>query len=753
MNSNQLRKEFLEFFKSKDHKVVASDSLIPANDPSLLFTGAGMNQFKDYFLGLKKEMKRAATSQKCFRTGDVDQVGQTASHLTFFEMLGNFSFGDYFKKEAIAWGWEFMTQRMKIPAEKLWVSVYEKDDEAAGIWANEIKLPRERIVRFGPKDNFWPSNAPADGPNGPCGPCSEIYFDYGRSVPGKSCTEKQCSPACKCGRFVEVWNLVFTQFDRQPDGSLKPLPAPNIDTGMGLERLAAVMQDKMSVFETDLFAPLVEEVERTVCAEPVEAQLTVRQAHRERIRAIADHVRGLTFLICDGVIPSNEGRGYVLRMLLRKAVRAGQNCSAVFSKPTLYKLVALVTKIMGDAYPELAHRRESIAAVIKSEEERFLQMLEEKLPLLEAEIQTKKGSSLDARTAARYYDTHGLAYEEIAEVGKRHSVKLPSKQEFEKALAELQSQSKSGSKFGDIFAKDKLMELLAGKPPTEFLGYGRDLTAQAKVLALVQENRSVQEAKAPAPVEVILDRTPFYGEAGGQMGDTGLLVGPEGKVKVADTQWAGSILVHRGELTEGKIRVGDRLDAGVDAGRRLQTAQNHTATHLLHSALRKVLGEHVMQAGSLVAPDHLRLDFSHGKALTPQQRESVESLANEWVFAALPVSTAQMSIDEAKKSGAMALFGEKYAEKVRVVSIGDVSKELCGGIHLASSSEIGVFRLVEEGSIASGVRRVEALTNKTALGSLETEVVRLKENRERLSKRNKELQEQKSSLELKGAAK
>jgi len=728
MKSSDLRKEFLEYFRSKGHTVVPSDSLIPANDPSLLFTGAGMNQFKEYFLGLKRDMKRAASCQKCFRTGDVEQVGQTASHLTFFEMLGNFSFGDYFKKEACAWAWEFMTGRLKIPKEKLWATVYEQDDEAAEIWKKEIGLPPERIVRMGARDNFWPSNAPADGPNGPCGPCSELHYDYGCCTIGKKCPDpEKCQPGCKCGRFVEVWNLVFTQYDRQPDGSLKPLPAPNIDTGMGLERLTAVMQNKRSVFETDLFQPIVAEIGNY---------------------AIADHARALTFLIADGVVPSNEGRGYVLRMLLRKAIRAGRPVG--ITKPFLYRLPPVVAQVMGGAYPELVHRRESIAQVIKAEEERFFQMLEEKVPLVEAEIQAKRGSALDAQTAARFYDTHGLAYDEIAEVCGKHSVKLPSKQEFEKALGDLQQKSKQGGGFsGAIFAKDALQETVSGIPPTGFTGY-EGLTAQAKVLGLVRENRLVDEAKAPAKIAVILDKSPFYGEAGGQVGDAGVLQAPEGKLKVADTQWVGSVLVHQAELTEGRVRVNDPVRAEVDASRRQRVARNHTATHLLHAALRKVLGAHVTQAGSLVAPDHLRLDFSHGQALSGSQRDSVESLVNEWVERNLPVRVDKMAIDEAKKGGAMALFGEKYGSEVRVVSIGDVSKELCGGTHLKGSGDVNMVKIVEEGSIASGVRRVEALSAEAALDSMKAEVVRLQQDRERLTARNRQLEEEKKKL--KGAA-
>jgi len=754
MKSTELRKQFLDFFTSKGHAVVPSDSLIPANDPSLLFTGAGMNQFKDYFLGIRREMKRAASCQKCFRTGDVEQVGQTASHLTFFEMLGNFSFGDYFKKEACLWAWEFMTVRLKIPKEKLWATVYEQDEEAAELWKKQVGLPPERIVRMGAKDNFWPSNAPTEGPNGPCGPCSELHYDYGCCTIGKKCPDlEKCRPGCPCGRFVEVWNLVFTQYDRQPDGSLKPLPAPNIDTGMGLERLAAVMQDKMSVFETDLFAPIAEAIERVLQKEVSEP---MRMNQKTSIYAIADHVRALVFIIGDGVVPSNDGRGYVLRMLLRKALRAGLELG--MRQPFLGRcLVSVVTNLMREPYPELTSREKSIGQMIYAEEERFFQMLEEKLPLLKGRIKELKqekaqNALFSAQEAANFYDTHGLSLEEISEVCQELQVTPPSKEEFEKALTVLQAQSKKSSAFGAIFSKDALAELLAGNPPTEFIGYGQELTAQAKVLCLIREGRSQQEVKEPGPVEVILDRSPFYGEAGGQVGDAGVLLAPGGELKVADTQWVGAVLAHQAELVEGSIRVNDPVQAKVDASRRGLVARNHTATHLLHSALRRVLGPHVMQAGSLVAPDHLRLDFSHGQGLSRNQRDSVESLVNEWVEQNYPVRVDKMEIAEAKKSGAMALFGEKYGSQVRVVSIGDVSKELCGGTHLKETGDVGLLMIVEEGSIASGVRRIEALSAQTALDSLRAEVVRLQRDRERLMKQNKQLEEEKNSLKIKGAA-
>ncbi len=758
MKSAELRKEFLEFFASKGHTVVPSDSLIPANDPSLLFTGAGMNQFKEHFLGLKREMKRAASCQKCFRTGDVEQVGRTASHLTFFEMLGNFSFGDYFKKEACLWAWEFMTRRLKIPKEKLWATVYEQDEEAAELWKKEIGLPPERIVRMGAKDNFWPSNAPTDGPNGPCGPCSELHYDTGCCTIGKVCPDpEKCRPGCPCGRFVEVWNLVFTQYDRQPDGRLAPLPAPNIDTGMGLERLTAVMQDKRSVFETDLFAEIIKVISNEVRDLTFKSEISRPFGARDdsRIYAIADHVRALTFLIADGVVPSNEGRGYVLRMLLRKAVRAGRG--AGLTQPFLYRLSPVVAQVMKGDYPELAQRRESISQVIKMEEERFLQTLEEKLPLLEAELQhlvpgtgTVPGTVVfPAAEAARFYDTHGLSYEEIVEVCRQESVAVPSKEDFEKALADLQAVSRSKSGFGAIFSKG--LVLPNSVSPTDFIGYS-ELVGRTKVLAVLQEGRLVDQAKAPAKVGIVLDRSPFYAEAGGQVGDAGLLEGPVGKIRVLDTQSVGGILIHQGELQEGQIRKGDPITGTVDAARRWQVTQNHTATHLLHSALRRVLGEHVMQAGSLVAPDHLRLDFSHGKGLSRNQLDSVESLVNEWVERNYPVRVDKMAIDEAKKSGAMALFGEKYGSQVRVVSIGDVSKELCGGTHLKETGDVGLLTIVEEGSIASGVRRIEALSAQTALDSLKAEVVRLQQDRERLMKQNGQLEEEKNSLKIKGAA-
>ncbi len=760
MKSDELRRRFLDFFQSKGHTIVPGDSLVPSNDPTLLFTGAGMNQFKDYFLGVRTNLKRAASCQTCFRTGDVEQVGKTASHLTFFEMLGNFSFGDYFKSGAIAFAWEFLTSDLKISPDRLLASVYESDEEAVSIWETKIGLPPERIVRFGAQENFWPSNAPAQGPNGPCGPCSEIYFDYERCLVGKVCPDPDhCVPGCPCGRFVEIWNLVFTQFDRKEDGSLVPLPKKNIDTGMGLERLAGVMQNKMSVFETDGFEPILEASVQLLRQE-VPDRLELNQ--RAAVYAMADHLRALTFLIGEGVVPSNEGRGYVLRMLLRKAERAGIRLG--LKGPFLYRLVPAVTKVMEKPYPTLLQRRESIAKVILTEEERFLKTIEEKRPLLEEEIVAHQG--LTAEAAARFYDTHGLSYEEIALVCQKKKVPPPSQEAVTQALGMLQAKSKVDSSFtGQIFAKDSLQELVTRvtQVTTDFVGYDR-LSASAKVLGLIQENHLVTSVRAPASLGVILDRSPFYGESGGQVGDQGTLVGPEGKLQVTDTQWVGNVLVHRSDLKEGTIRLEDQVTATVDPQWRRGVAQNHTATHLIHAALRTVLGPQVVQAGSLVAPDRLRFDFSYGTALKASQRESVESLVNDWIEANWNVSTEEIPLEEARRQGAIALFGQKYGSQVRVVSIGEVSKELCGGTHLSATSQVGLLTLVEEGSVAAGVRRVEALTGQGAFRRLKEQASRLEEVAQRLkaspdqvveavdrvSARTKEMEDRLQNLKIQG---
>lgn len=703
MTGHEVREKFLSYFTRQGHTVVPSASLIPEDDPTLLFTGAGMNQFKEYFLGRKKDLTRAASCQKCFRTPDLEFVGKTASHLTFFEMLGNFSFGDYFKREAIQWSWEFLTRELSVPAEQLWITVYEQDDEAYKIWRKDINVSADKIVKLGAKDNFWPSNAPAEGPNGPCGPCSEIHYDYGCCTIGQVCPDPDhCQPGCPCGRFVEVWNLVFTQYDRQSDSSLKPLPAKNIDTGMGLERLTAVVNGVRTNFETDLLAPIVQ-------AALVETG--VKQVSPE-IRAIADHVRALTLLVADGVVPSNDGRGYVARMLLRKAARHGRGLGV--KQPFLYRLVPTVVNTMAAGYSDLTSQRERVAKVLKIEEERYLQTLEEKQPILEAEL--RKG--LTADRAAWLYDTHGLPYEEIVAAAQGTRTPAPSREQFDRALATLQAKSKAASGFdGAIFA-ETLSGTLAGLGvSTAFVGYA-GLEAKAKITALLVDGRPVDQVRAPASVMVLLDQTPFYGESGGQLGDTGLLEAAGGKLIVEDTKRIDQMIVHIARVTAGTVKVPERVRAVVDPARRQQVTRNHTATHLLHAALREVLGAHVHQAGSLVAPDRLRFDFTHTEAVQAARLRDIEARVNGWVRDNHGVATQEMAVAEAKASGALAFFGEKYGDRVRVVTINQFSKEFCGGTHLAATGQVGLLTIVGEGSVASGVRRLEALTGETALTHL-----------------------------------
>ncbi len=711
MTGHEIRQRFLDYFQRQGHTVVPSASLIPEDDPTLLFTGAGMNQFKEYFLGRKKDLKRAASCQKCFRTPDLELVGKTASHLTFFEMLGNFSFGDYFKPEAIQWAWEFLTRELKLPSDRLWITVYEQDDEALAIWRDRIKIPAVRMVKLGAKDNFWPSNAPTEGPNGPCGPCSEIHYDYGCCTVGQVCPDPDhCQPGCPCGRFVEVWNLVFTQYDRQSDGSLKPLPAKNIDTGMGLERLTAVVNGVRTNFDTDLLKPIVEASRKEMTAQfPSAAKYPLPE-----IYAVADHVRALTFLIGDGVVPSNDGRGYVVRMLLRKAARHGRGFG--LKEPFLYRLVPVAANAMAAGYPELAEQRERIAKVIKQEEERFHQSLSEKLPILEEEL--RKGR-LSAERAAWFYDTHGIPFEEIVGATKMYAhVEVPSREQFDRALTTLQAKSKATSGFDEAIFAETLSGTIAGLGvSTTFIGYGT-LEARAKVVALLVDGRPVDQVRAPASVMVLLDQTPFYGESGGQLGDTGRLEAAGGKLVVEDTKRVDQTIVHVARVTEGTVKVPDAVRAVVDLARRQQVARNHTATHLLHAALREVLGAHVHQAGSLVAPDRLRFDFTHTEAVQAARLRDIEARVNAWVRDNHGVATQEMAAAEAKASGALAFFGDKYGDRVRVVTINQFSKEFCGGTHLAATGQVGLLTIVGEGSVASGVRRVEALTGEAALAHL-----------------------------------
>lgn len=698
MKTDDIRRSYLEFFKAKGHQIVASDSLVPKDDPTLLFTGAGMNQFKEKFLGRNVTYKRATSSQKCLRTGDLYNVGRTSGHHTFFEMLGNFSFGDYFKKEAIAWAWEFFTVVLKIPKDALWVSVYKDDDEAYDIWKDSIKIAPAKIVKLGEKDNFWPSEAPSKGPNGPCGPCSEIFYDYGANI---GCGKKDCTPACDCGRFVEVWNLVFTQFDRQPDGSLKALPNKNIDTGMGLERIASVMQGVKTNFEIDIFKPITGEIRKHAGKEQKEG------TGNQKVNAIADHIRAVTFCIADGVMPSNEERGYVVRKLIRRAMLHCQDIGV--KTPFLYKLVATVADVMSDAYPELKVRRDDIAQVVKKEEEAFLYVISNQLPRVEEAFEGMKGSG-DAQKLAQaafdFYDTYGMPYEMLEEIAKKHGLDI-DRVIFEKLLDKQREMSRSKTKLrGEIFTETFTKKVEALGLKTEFLGY-EETASEAKIVKVLDGG------------EVILDRTPFYGESGGQVGDWGKIETPSGTMEVEDAKKIGQAIVHIGKMLKGVIRPGETAKVKIDETVRRKVMANHTATHLLQAALRKALGEHVHQTGSLVDSGHLRFDFAHMKKMDEREIARVEELVNGNIKMAIPVKKDIKDIEEARREGATALFGEKYDKTVRVITIGDVSKELCGGTHVDNTKDIGMFKITSESSIASGVRRIEALTGEEASKYLE----------------------------------
>jgi alanyl-tRNA synthetase len=684
MTTDKLRTLYLDFFKSKQHRIFPSDSLVPADDPSLVLTGAGVYQFKPYFLGLKKDLKRAASCQKCLRTADLDRVGKTAYHHTFFEMLGNFSFGDYFKEEAIAWGWEFVTQALGLPKSRLWVSVYEEDEEAFNIWKTKIGVPEERIVRMDAVDNFWPSNAKVDGPNGPCGPCSEIYVG---EVPGKG---------------VEIWNLVFTQFDRQSDGTLLNLPQKNIDTGMGLERTAAVLQGVESNFDSDNFTRIRLEL-RGLLKKGGAFQV----AHEN---AVMDHVRAVVFSIGDGALPSNEGRGYVIRKLIRLASDHFQKAGAA-KEGTLSKLVGPVIDVMKPAYPELVSRQNNISSMIENEQRGYLEVLGAQIPRLEKELSGLSSrlasSTLKEETAAlafKYYDTYGLPLDNIVDCLNRARLAFDQSL-FDRYLEEQKNRSRQTSKIaGEIFSKTDVYELVEGLPPTEFLGY-QTTEASARLLRVI-------EKETPA---LIFDKTPFYAESGGQVGDTGWIEADDFQATVLDAQWMEKCVAHKVQIERGRPQAGKAYSLKVDDIRRADIMKNHTATHLLHSALRRVLGDHVKQSGSLVAPDRLRFDFTHFKAVEPELLEKVEDLVNAEIKKNVSLDKKVLSKDQALEEGAIAFFGEKYGDQVRVVSIGDFSKELCGGTHLHSTGQIGFFKIISESSIQAGVRRIEAVTGQRAL--------------------------------------
>jgi len=694
---------------------VESDSLVPKDDPTVLFTPAGMNQFKKEFMGFDAGFKRAATAQRCLRTDDLDKVGKTSAHHTFFEMLGNFSFGDYFKPEAIAWAWEFLTKELKIDQEKLWVSVYQDDDEAYNIWKDKIGIPEKKIVKLGDKDNFWPAEAKTKGPNGPCGPCSEIFYDFGPDV---GCGEKICDPSCSCGRFVEIWNLVFTQFNRKSDASLEPLPNKNIDTGMGLERLAAVMQGKQNNFETELFQPIIKEIIRGQSPAG-----TVPE--KKLLYAISDHLRAVVFSIYDGISPSNEGRGYIVRKIIRKSVLHLKSLG--INKPFLNKLVGQLAQIMHTPYPDLKDKQEDIAQVILNEEVNFINTLKLSSSLVDSEIEKvkkelendpkKEGfivagastSSVLGIAAFRLYDTNGIPLEITRdELTKRH-IKVGDNFEaaYQDELDKQKTLSKSSSKMkGDVFdAKGLGLKL----DETKFLGY-KESSSEARILAILKDGKDIDQASAGESLEVVLDQTPFYAESGGQVGDTGELINAKFVFEVSDTQKVGNVFLHIGKIKTGIFKKGDKVIAEINKERRLNIARNHTATHILQAALREVLGNHVQQQGSLVAEDRFRFDFTHFKGLSKEEIARVEEVANGCITGNQAVNCREMSFKEAKKAGALAFFEEKYGENVRVVAIGGISKELCGGTHLDNVSRIGLIKITSESSVASGIRRIEGVT-------------------------------------------
>ena len=701
----EIRQAFLDFFHSKGHQVVASSSLVPHNDPTLLFTNAGMNQFKDVFLGLdKRNYSRATTAQRCVRAGgkhnDLENVGYTARHHTFFEMLGNFSFGDYFKQDAIKYAWELLTGEnwFALPKEKLWVTVYETDDEAFDIWANEVGVPRERIIRIGDNkgapfasDNFWQM-----GDTGPCGPCTEIFFDHGDHIWGGP----PGSPEEDGDRYIEIWNIVFMQFNRQADGTMEPLPKPSVDTGMGLERIAAVLQHVNSNYDIDLFRDLIASVAKVTGA----TDLT-----NKSLRVIADHIRSCAFLVADGVIPSNENRGYVLRRIIRRAIRHGNMLGA---KDTFFwKLVAPLIDVMGSAGDELKQQQAQVEQVLKTEEEQFARTLERGLALLDEELSKLKGDTLDGETAFRLYDTYGFPVDLTADVCRERNIKV-DEAGFEAAMEEQRRRARESSGFGADYNA-----MIRVEGASEFKGYDHvELTG--KVTALFVDGKAVDQISLGEQAVVILNETPFYAESGGQVGDRGELQGNGFTFTVEDTQKYGQAIGHIGKLTRGVLKVGEGVNAQVDEARRARIRLNHSATHLMHAALRQVLGTHVAQKGSLVNDKGLRFDFSHFEAMKPEEIRAVEDLVNAQIRRNLPIETQVMDLEAAKAKGAMALFGEKYDDRVRVLSMGDFSTELCGGIHADRTGDIGLFRIVSESGTAAGVRRIEAVTGEGALAQV-----------------------------------
>ena len=700
MKSADIRQGFLDYFAEQGHEIVASSPLVPGNDPSLLFTNAGMVQFKDVFLGLEdRAVRRAPRSQRCVRAGgkhnDLDNVGYTARHHTFFEMLGNFSFGDYFKREAIEFAWGLLTQRFGLPASKLWVTVYETDDEAAEIWQKHIGVDPARITRCGDKDNFWMM-----GDTGPCGPCTEIFFDHGPGIPGGP----PGSPDADGDRFIEIWNLVFMQFERSAKGELKRIPKPSVDTGMGLERVAAVLQGVHDNYDIDLFKNLINAIRNLAPADVGESA---------SLRVIADHIRACSFLVMDGVVPSNEGRGYVLRRIMRRALRHGTKLG--FRDPFFHKLVAPLDREMGQAFPQLHERAGRIAEVLKQEEERFAETLDQGLKIFETAVAGLSGKVIPGEIAFKLNDTYGFPVDLTADIARERGLSIDMTA-YEAAMNAQREQSRAASHFANVDTSHAIAgeSLSAIGNSQSFSGYEREHD-RARVAALFHEGQPVSVIEAGTQAVVVLERTPFYAESGGQVGDRGRLSAEGLQFNVSDTRKQGGLHLHVGQLNQGRLQVGDQVSAEVDEARRAATRRNHSATHLLHAALRNTLGEHVEQKGSLVEPDRLRFDFAHTQAVTPEQLLEIERLVNAEIRANHAVETRLMNYRQALDAGAMALFGEKYGDEVRVLSMGEFSVELCGGTHVSRAGDIGLFRIMAESGIAAGVRRIEAVSGAGAL--------------------------------------
>ncbi|KJF93448.1 alanyl-tRNA synthetase [Photobacterium angustum] len=707
MSTDEIRRAYLAFFESKGHQIVESSSLVPANDPTLLFTNAGMNQFKDTFLGLeKRSYTRATTAQRCVRAGgkhnDLENVGFTARHHTFFEMLGNFSFGDYFKHDAIAYAWEFLTSVLKLPADRLVVTVYETDDEAFEIWNKEVGIPADRIVRIGDKkggkpfesDNFWQM-----GDTGPCGPCTEIFYDHGDHIWGG----RPGTPEEDGDRFIEIWNNVFMQFNRQADGTMEPLPKPSVDTGMGIERIAAIMQGVHSNYEIDIFQTLIKEAAKVIGFEDLSNQ---------SLRVVADHIRSCAYLISDGVMPSNEGRGYVLRRIIRRAVRHGNKLGA--QGAFFYKLVGPLAEIMGTAGEELKAQQELVEKVLKIEEDNFGRTLDRGLTILNEALDNLDGKVLDGETVFKLYDTYGFPADLTNDVARERGFTI-DEDGFEAAMEEQRQRARDAGNFGVDYN-----DAIKVDAETEFCGYSAT-DGEGEIVALYRDGVAVDSVNAGEEALVVLTNTPFYAESGGQCGDSGILTAEGVLFNVADTQKFGAAIGHKGQVAEGTLTVGQKLTASVDSARRAAISLNHSATHLMHAALRNILGEHVAQKGSLVKADGLRFDFSNLEAVKPEQLRAVETMVNDQIRANHAIETNIMDIEAAKAKGAMALFGEKYDDEVRVLSMGEFSTELCGGIHATRTGDIGLFKILSESGIAAGIRRIEAVTGAAAIEAMHTE--------------------------------